>query len=300
VDDGFQAPVQRLLYVAGMAASPARYGQVFDEVAAEYDRRRPAYPDELVDRACQLAELRSGDRVLELGCASGQLTRSLLARGLRVTAVEPGAQLLSLAEQNLTGAVETEFVNARFEDAQLPNGLFRAVFSAAAFHWIDPQVSWPKVARVLAPGGTLALVQYCGLQDPRSIRDQEVLLSALAQVAPEIAADWPVYRDLPALIAGAEQRRANISEAWAWIAGQDVARAEAGRLFCDAQIATVPTIVEQTAEELNALLRTASFYRRMSPQQRRALEREYAALHEQIRRPIRSGLVAVLLAARRQ
>jgi SAM-dependent methyltransferase len=284
-----------------MAASPARsYGKVFDDVAIEYDRCRPAYPDELVDRACQLAGLHSGDRVLELGCATGQLTRSLLARGLRVTAVEPGAKLLSLAEQNLAGAAESEFVNARFEDALLPSERFRAVFSAAAFHWIDPQVSWRKAARVLAPGGTLALVQYCGLQDPRSVCDQEALLSALARIAPEIAADWPAYRDLPALVAGAEQRRANISETWAWIAGQDVARAEAGRLFCDAQVAAVPTIVEQTAAELNALLRTASFYRRISPPQRRALEREHIALHERIGRPIRSGLVAVVLAARRQ
>ena len=33
-------------------AQPAPYGRVFDEIAAEYDRRRPAYPDELVDHAC--------------------------------------------------------------------------------------------------------------------------------------------------------------------------------------------------------------------------------------------------------
>src|SRR5215472_15950321 len=70
-----------------------RYGQVFDEIAAEYDRRRPAYPDELVDHACQVAGIGSGDHVLEVGCGSGQLTRSLAARGLHVTALEPGKSL---------------------------------------------------------------------------------------------------------------------------------------------------------------------------------------------------------------
>ena len=77
------------------------YGKVFDQVAAEYDRHRPTYPEELIDLACELAGLERGDGVLEIGCGTGQLTRSLLARGLRVTAVEPGAQLAGLAQQRL-------------------------------------------------------------------------------------------------------------------------------------------------------------------------------------------------------
>src|SRR5580698_5191526 len=132
-------------------ATARRYGKVFDEVAAEYDRRRPAYPDELVDQACQVAGIGSGDRVLEVGCGSGQLTRGLLARGLHVTAVEPGESLIGLARQNLAGAGEVEFVNAQFEDAPLPCGQFQAVFSASAFHWVDPEVSWRKAADVLVP-----------------------------------------------------------------------------------------------------------------------------------------------------
>src|ERR1022692_2695704 len=88
-----------------------RDGRVFDEIAAEYDRRRPAYPGELIDQACRVAGIGSGDRVLEVGCGSGQLTRSLAGRGLRVTALEPGASLNALARQNLQGAGEVEFVN---------------------------------------------------------------------------------------------------------------------------------------------------------------------------------------------
>lgn len=105
--------------------------------------------------------------MLEIGCGSGQLTRSLVARGLHVTAVEPGTKLIALARQNLEGAGAVEFVNAQFEDAVLPRAQFQAVFCASAFHWIDPQVSWQKAADVLVPGGTLALVQYCGLEEPR-------------------------------------------------------------------------------------------------------------------------------------
>jgi len=284
----------------GRLASARPDGSVFDEVAAEYDRSRPTYPDELVDRACEAAGIGRGDPVLEVGCGTGQLTQSLLARGLRVTAVERGKHLVSLTERNLVGRGELQFVNARFEDAELPRGHYRAVFSAAAFHWIDPDVSWQKVARVLAPSGTLALIQYCGLQDPSFADDQLALLSALARIAPELAAGWPVYRDLAAMAAGVEQRRGNVSEAWAWVGSQDVARPSAGPLFDEVRIATVPSVAEHTAEELNALLRTASFYGRLAPDQRQALENEHVVIYERLGRPIRSGTVAVLITARRR
>jgi ubiquinone/menaquinone biosynthesis C-methylase UbiE len=284
----------------GRLATAGRDGSVFDEIAAEYDRSRPAYPDELVDRACEVAGIRRGDPVLEVGCGTGQLTRSLLARGLRVVAVEPGKHLMALAERNLDGRGEVEFVNARLEDAKLPRGRYRALFSAAAFHWIDPHVSWQKAARLLAPGGTLALIQYCGLENRAGADDQRALLSALARTAPELAADWPAYRDLAAIAAGVQQRRENVSEAWAWVGSQDVARADAGHLFCDVQIVTVPIVVEHTADELTGLVRSASFYARLPPNQRRAIENEHAVIYERLGRPIRSSMVAVLLTARRR
>jgi ubiquinone/menaquinone biosynthesis C-methylase UbiE len=276
-----------------------RYGKVFDEIAAEYDRRRPAYPDELVDRACQVAGIRSGDHVLEVGCGSGQLTRSLLARGLYVTAVEPGPNLIALARQNLEGAGEVDFVNAQFEDALLPRERFQAVFSASAFHWIDPKVSWQKVADVLVRRGTLALVQYFGLEEPRTKPDQEAALAAMRKVAPDIAAHWPAYRDLDATLAGMEQRRGNVSAVWAWLGSYDIAQDHAGRLFGDVQVAITPQLIEHTPDELTAVVRTMSFYARLSPGQRQALEREYEAIYDRLGRPIRASTVAALVTARR-
>ena len=276
-----------------------RYGKVFDEMAAEYDRHRPVYPDELIDQACRVAGTGSGDHVLEVGCGSGQLTRGLLARGLHVTALEPGKNLIALARQNLEGAGAVEFVNAQFEDALLPREQFRAVFSASAFHWIDPKVSWQKSADVLVPGGTLALVQYCGLEEPRTKPDQEAVLAAMRKVAPEIAANWPAYRDLDATLAGVEQRRGNVSQAWAWLGSYDIGQDYAGRLFGDIQVAVTPKLVEHTPDELTAVLRTMSFYPRLSPDQRQALERENEAIYERLGRPIRASIVAALVTARR-
>jgi len=276
-----------------------RYGKVFDEIAAEYDRHRPAYPDELIDQACRVAGIVSGDHVLEVGCGTGQLTRGLVARGLHVTALEPGTSLIALARQNLEGAGEVEFVNAQFEDALLPREQFAAVFSASAFHWVDPKVSWQRAADVLVPGGTLALMQYCGIEEPRSKPDQDAALAAIKKIAPDIAANWPVYRDLDATLAGMEQRRGNVSEVWAWLGSYDIGQDYAGHLFGDVQVAVMPKLIEQTPDQLNAVLRTMSFYARLSPAQRHALEREYEAIYERLGRPIRASTIAALVTAPR-
>jgi ubiquinone/menaquinone biosynthesis C-methylase UbiE len=276
-----------------------RYGKVFDELAAEYDRHRPTYPDELVDQACQVAGIASGDEVLEVGCGSGQLTRNLVARGLHVTALEPGKSLITLARKNLEGAGAVEFVSAQFEDALLPREQFQAVFSASAFHWVDPKVSWQKAADVLVPGGTLALVSYFGLEEQRSKRDQEAVLAAMRKVAPDIVAHWPAYRDLDATLAGVKQRRGNVSQAWAWLGSYDIRQDYAGRLFGDVQVAVMPKLIEHTPDELNAVVGTLSFYAPLSPAQRQALEREYQAIYERLGRPIRASTVAVLVTARR-
>jgi len=248
--------IQADVYVSGMSdGTLARsYGKVFNEVAVEYDRNRPTYPDALVDQACELAGIADGDRVLEVGCGTGQLTRSLLARGLRVTALEPGDQLLRIAEENLKDAGDVEFVQARLEDIQLPRESFEAVFCASAIHWVDPDLSWRKMAHVLARNGTLALIQYCGLREQRSADDLEALLSALRRHAREIAATWPTYRDLDGTIAGVQERRRNVADAWGWLGSYDIGRDYAADLFEDLQLATVPTLTEHTAGELGALL----------------------------------------------
>ena len=290
-----------VIYLPDMprAAQNGRYGEVFNEVAEEYDRHRPAYPDALVDRACEVAGLGPGAMVLEIGCGTGQLTRSLLARGLRVTAIEPGERLIARARDQLGNAGDVRFVNRRLEEAPLPHAHYSAAFSASAIHWVDPDVGWRTIADALVDGGTLALVSYFGLQEPRSAGDQQAVRAAIARVAPELAADRPAYRDLDGTLGGVDQRRGNVSEVWAWLGDYALARGYAADLFDDTELAAVPTPLEHTADALNALLGTMSFWARLSPRQRDALCAENHALHQKLDRPIRSGTVACLVTARR-
>ena len=290
-----------VIYLPGMSygAEARRYGEVFNEVAEEYDRHRPTYPDALIDRACEVGGLGPGAMVLEIGCGTGQLTRSLLARGLRVTAIEPGERLIARARDQLGNAGEVEFVNRRLEEVPLPHAHYSAAFSGSAIHWVDPDVSWRKTAEALVDGGTLALVSYFGLEEPRSGGDQRALRAAIARVAPGLGADWLTYRDLDGTLGGVDERRGNVSEVWAWLGGYELARGYAADLFDDTQVAAVATLLEHTADALNALLGTMSFWARLSPRQRDALCAENHALHHGLGRPIRSSTVACLVTARR-
>jgi hypothetical protein len=96
-----------------------------------------------------------------------------------------------------------------------------------------------------------------------------------------------------------EQRRGNVSELWSWLGSYDMGQDYAGRLFDNVQVAVMPKLVEHTPDKLNALVRTMSFYARLSPGQRQALERENEAIYERLGRPIRASIIATLVTARR-
>jgi SAM-dependent methyltransferase len=131
---------------------------IFDEYAELYDAVRPGYPASLVDDVVALAPLAPGGRILEIGCATGQATRPFAARGYRIVAVELGERLAALARRNLAAHPNVEIRVGAFEEVELGPEAFDLVLSATAFHWIDPQVGYAKAARVLRPGGALALM----------------------------------------------------------------------------------------------------------------------------------------------
>ena len=130
---------------------------VFDAAADRYDRARPSYPAQLFDDLFSLAGIEAGDRVLEVGCATGKATRPLAGRGLRVTCVELGPRLAERARSALAGCSGVEVVQAAFEEWEPPAGeRFDLVAAATSWHWIDPAVKYRRAFDLLRPGGHLA------------------------------------------------------------------------------------------------------------------------------------------------
>jgi SAM-dependent methyltransferase len=123
----------------------------FGAAAAEYERARPTYPDAAVDWIVPAGARAAAD----VGAGTGKLTRSLLARGLEVTAVEP------LAEMRETLAAQLPAVRAvagSAEELPLADGAVDLITFGQAWHWVDEEPALAEAARVLRPGGTLACV----------------------------------------------------------------------------------------------------------------------------------------------
>ncbi|HLY48799.1 MAG TPA: methyltransferase domain-containing protein [Solirubrobacteraceae bacterium] len=129
---------------------------VFGEVAERYDRHRPSYPDELIDDLGSLAGLDGTASVLEVGSGTGKATRMFAARGIRVLGIEPDAAMAALARRNTTDYANVELVETDFEAWDPRGRTFPLVFSAQAWHWVDPAVGYAKVREVLSPRGLLA------------------------------------------------------------------------------------------------------------------------------------------------
>jgi ubiquinone/menaquinone biosynthesis C-methylase UbiE len=129
---------------------------LFDEVADLYTATRSGYPDELVDLALRTAGLEPGSVVLEIACGTGQLTASLAGRGFDLTAIDIGPSMVAAARQAVGPAAT--FLVSSFEDFTAPARRFDLIICATAFHWIDPEVRFTKAARLLRPGGWLALL----------------------------------------------------------------------------------------------------------------------------------------------
>ena len=132
-----------------------RLRQTFNQTADTYQRARPEYPAELFDTLIAAAGLAPGDRLLEVGCATGQATLPLARRGFRITCVELGPELAAVARRNLAG-FQVEVVQGQFEQWQ-PAEPVSLVYAATAWHWIDPALRYQRAWQALRPGGHLAI-----------------------------------------------------------------------------------------------------------------------------------------------
>ena len=277
-------------------------GGVFDGVAENYDLFRRGYPAVLVDAAIERGGLVSGSLVLEVGCGTGKLTELLVARQLNVDAVDPGPRMIEQAKRRVGDRDDVRFHVGRFEDVALPEKAFDAVFSAPAFHWVDPLIGWAKTASHLRPGGLLALLAHMTVHDERSAAADEGFRELLRKHAPTLAEGHSPARDLDAILAGARQRAGNVSNVWDWVMGagrRQLMNTDAADLFEDVDVTFQVTTIEETADEFLAHFRTTSLYFEIDAATRQAFEGDNRQLIEGLGGVVMYSLATLLMTARR-
>jgi ubiquinone/menaquinone biosynthesis C-methylase UbiE len=131
--------------------APVDRARSFGSVAEAYDRGRPAYPADAV------AWLAGGEArvVLELGAGTGKLTRELVDQGHAVFATDPDEAMLAVLRERVP---EVSAKVATAEEIPANDRSVDVVVVAQAFHWFDHGAALPEIARVLKPGGHVALV----------------------------------------------------------------------------------------------------------------------------------------------
>lgn len=127
----------------------------FQAGAAAYEIARPGYPDEAVAILATDLGVAPATTVCDLAAGTGKLTRRLVDLGASVTAVEPVAAMREQAQTTVPGA---EVVDGTAEAIPLPDASVDVVTVAQAFHWFDADAALAEIARVLKPGGGLALL----------------------------------------------------------------------------------------------------------------------------------------------
>ncbi|MEV5695765.1 class I SAM-dependent methyltransferase [Micromonospora globbae] len=126
-----------------------RMAESFGVDPHRYDRARPAYPDALVTR---IVDGSPGPHVLDVGCGTGIAARQFQAAGCTVLGIEPDARMADFARaRGLPVEVTT------FEAWQPAGRTFDTVIAAQSWHWVDPAAGAATAARVLHPGGRLAI-----------------------------------------------------------------------------------------------------------------------------------------------
>lgn len=222
-------------------------GRVFNEVPELYDRVRPSYPDEVFADLMTISHLDEGSSVLEVGCGTGQATRSLAALGCPVTAVEPGTDMAALARQRLATLDRVTVETSRFEEWDDRGRRFDVLVAASSWHWVDPTIGWQRAHDVLRPGGWMALLGNVVVRRP----GEPEVYAETADLHERFSPGNPDWCHPPL-----EDDGRTPKEGWGQVD-------DPGGLFGPTTVRWYPTVQWLTGDGFADLLRSTSMYRKL-------------------------------------
>jgi len=130
----------------------------FGKISDLYDKVRPDYPRELINKVITISKIKPKSQILEIGTGSGIGTLPFAKKGFKIIGCDISSELISIAKLKLRHFPNVTFEVSSFEKMRLTNESFDLIFSAQAFHWIDPKVGYSKIHRLLSEKGHIALL----------------------------------------------------------------------------------------------------------------------------------------------
>jgi SAM-dependent methyltransferase len=222
-------------------------------VAELYDRARPSYPQQLVDDVIELMpDAQRPHCALEVGAGTGKATVLFAQSGIAVHALEPLAEMAALAERNCRAYPDVTIERAEFESWDCAGATFPLIYSAQAWHWIDPERRYAKARSVLAPGGILAAFWNRPDWEANPLQEQ---------------IDEVYRRAAPQLLPNNAMRMTRSADTW----GHWHEEIEAASGLDQPEVRTYPWTAEYTSREYVELLRTHSDHIILDPRQREQL-----------------------------
>ena len=208
----------------------------FNSLAGDYARFRTSYSDELFDAIIKFARIPANGKVLDLACGTGLGMMQYLRRGYSVTGVDLAPAMIEQARQLVPPGAAVAFTIGRAEALPLPDASFDLISCAQAFHWFEPHAAFSECARVLRPGGALAIFwKHAARDDVLTITAEQIIRDWMGEDAAARSRDhatehesgWPVF--------------------WQYVA--PVGASAAGRVLVDGEKRLMEFTLERTADE---------------------------------------------------
>jgi SAM-dependent methyltransferase len=185
------------------------FGQLVEHYDAGRSAHLPEFVGETLARLGVRAAVGTGAPRLEVGAGTGQLTAALLADGSAVVAIEPCEPMADRLRQNLAASVSAGRLDVRcqpfeslepasFEPASFEP--FSQIWSADAWHWIDPGVGYRLAGQLLGPAGILICTWGYPMLTDHDL--QRRLNQVYTRLAPDLVRDPDTHiADLEPLLA---------------------------------------------------------------------------------------------------
>lgn len=157
------------------------HGRALDwgRTSQDYARYRPGYPPSFYERITSLGVGLPNQRVIDLGCGTGNVARELARRGCEVTGVDSSERQIAEARRLAREeGLKIDFLVRPAEKTELGDESFDIVTAAQSWLYFDRDRAVAEVRRLLAPGGRLMTchIGWLPRQDSIAKRTEELIL----------------------------------------------------------------------------------------------------------------------------